>query len=168
MRRPPRGGRGLKSPFILCNMHKSGSPSSRRAWIEMLPHRCSGCFCSRRPPRGGRGLKSDGWQQRADKAKSPSSRRAWIEIDSQAIPLTEPARSPSSRRAWIEIRVRWPMALMPASRPPRGGRGLKSIDRSDHALQQVSPSSRRAWIEIPKAGSLGIVLGVALLAEGVD
>ena len=56
-----------------------GSPSSRRAWIE-IAIQCAPCQL----------------------IMSPSSRRAWIEIlRCQAKSL--PELSPSSRRAWIEI-----------------------------------------------------------------
>ena len=79
------------------------SPSSRRAWIEIL--RCTAPVLRRR---------------------SPSSRRAWIEIQGQpkkrydppvallaegvdrnyevSGKLTQGTWSPSSRRAWIEIK----------------------------------------------------------------
>ena len=59
------------------------SPSSRRAWIE-IHRRIRGCG-------KGRG--------------SPSSRRAWIEIFFADDELLNRA-SPSSRRAWIEIEYR--------------------------------------------------------------
>ena len=57
-----------------------GSPSSRRAWIEirLLLPLCAG-------------------------ALSPSSRRAWIEINYDGELTIKLLGSPSSRRAWIEI-----------------------------------------------------------------
>ena len=58
-----------------------GSPSSRRAWIEITSGRCDTRLSSR----------------------SPSSRRAWIEITSGRCDTRLSSRSPSSRRAWIEI-----------------------------------------------------------------
>ena len=94
-----------------------GSPSSRRAWIE-IPCPCTGS--------GGR--------------ESPSSRRAWIEIfNSQFFvycaivallaegvdrniegysALSAESGSPSSRRAWIEIRPslpKNPLLLLPVA-----------------------------------------------------
>ena len=35
------------------------------------------------------------------------------------------------------------------SRPPHGGRGLKSQYRAATGIHEESPSPRRAWIEIP-------------------
>ena len=39
-------------------LDQSVSPSSRRAWIEILERAQQGQPITRRPPRGGRGLKS--------------------------------------------------------------------------------------------------------------
>ena len=60
--------------------------------------------------------------------------------------LRSSVSSPSSQRAWIE---------MPMNR-------LKFFQRIR------SPSSQRAWIEIMDIKKLAELLGVALLAEGVD
>ena len=70
-------------------------------------------------------------------------------VDRNNNPIIPPeacAWSPSSRRAWIEI----------------------SLQRTTLRPLQPSPSSRRAWIEIAYGKGLGVVAGVALLAEGVD
>ena len=122
------------------------SPSSRRAWIEII------------------GYVNDN----LDSMLSPSSRRAWIEIQKlfatncqilvallaegvdrnfrcrrsprsagpvallaegvdrnldyfEVIPALD--KSPSSRRAWIEIRRREAGVDLSRGRPPRGGRG---------------------------------------------
>ena len=121
------------------------SPSSRRAWIEILP-----------PPL---------WSLSGQ--TSPSSRRAWIEIrgglahiqcrlvallaegvdrnlvagDSdhllsvallaegvdRNVPCDKIGQvkegSPSSRRAWIEIKLILKSSVLGMRRPPRGGRG---------------------------------------------
>ena len=61
---------------------QGGSPSSRRAWIEIFFDYVEGSAT----------------------ARSPSSRRAWIEIDSLRAYALSPLGSPSSRRAWIEIK----------------------------------------------------------------
>ena len=120
------------------------SPSSRRAWIEMV---------ARSQPRTA--------------PQSPSSRRAWIEIqkvlkntamlsvallaegvdrNDQMQPLARwVMTSPSSRRAWIEMI--WTCKL---------------------TLAKKSPSSRRAWIEMSDRSSFCSLASVALLAEGVD
>ena len=55
--RPPRGGRGLKSLYIMALIRADGSPPSRGAWIEIYTMDDQMAAISRRPPRGGRGLK---------------------------------------------------------------------------------------------------------------
>ncbi len=105
-------------------MFAVASPSSRRAWIEILAMAPFTAYLRGRPPRGGRGLKYippvlfDDWDA------SPSSRRAWIEIFCAAPPHYY-LRSPSSRRAWIEISNIYFSVPNVLRRPPRGGRGLK-------------------------------------------
>ena len=120
------------------------SPSSRRAWIEMIPAR----------PR---------WKISA----SPSSRRAWIEIHRPctSFPSTSVAllaegvdrnsewmcalslllSSPSSRRAWIEIYM---VALL-------------SVTMSVALLAEGVDRNL-------KNGCAFVSMNVALLAEGVD
>ena len=61
--------------------NRTGSPSSRRAWVEM--------------DRRGRNVPPH---------KSPSSRRAWVEIRRKSWKAPIPT-SPSSRRAWVEIKM---------------------------------------------------------------
>ena len=56
--RPPHGGRGLKCIQSYCQAVSISSPSSRRAWIEII----------------------SGFRQCRNGHRSPSSRRAWIEI----------------------------------------------------------------------------------------
>ena len=58
------------------------SPSSRRAWIEILKRFGASHLSA-----------------------SPSSRRAWIEILCKSVEHLPTRKSPSSRRAWIEIEV---------------------------------------------------------------
>ena len=78
------------------------SPSPRRAWIEMSLIRCANGV-----------------------PRSPSPRRAWIEIEEMR-KAAEDNESPSPRRAWIEMPgISW-IILGWTSRPPHGGRGLKS------------------------------------------
>ena len=114
---------GVDRNWISCRLWQNTrmSPSSRRAWIEIL-------LCSLCPVPGA----------------SPSSRRAWIEIILRAKEGVQ-GQSPSSRRAWIEItNVNYvktgcivailaegvdrnsPLPTFTAPsvrRPPRGGRG---------------------------------------------
>ena len=76
------------------------SPSSRRAWIEMMMSRVVFCtvFVA---------LLAEGVDRNYDEPTEKRSRR----------------RSPSSRRAWIEILTRYPEWTAKEGRPPRGGRG---------------------------------------------
>ena len=75
--------------------------------------------------------------------------------------------SPPSRGAWIEI---WYMVLgfwSVSGRPPRRGRGLKSLLRFLLIILLVSPPSRGAWIEIYKSPHNHPNTNVAPLAGGV-
>ena len=125
----------------------AASPSSRRAWIEIVcgqvldNYNCVALLAE--------GVDRNAQNMRAVTACrwSPSSRRAWIEITFARCrcPL---GGSPSSRRAWIEIctdaqtAVQRPVALL-----------AEGVDRnitlySASVMAPMSPSSRRAWIEI--------------------
>ena len=103
---------------------KSGSPSPRRAWIEICTLPLLGL-----------------------KHKSPSPRRAWIEIPMECTYLPT-GQSPSPRRAWIEIfRGKYDKQRLPVALPTEG------VDRNDQGGKlchngRKSPSPRRAWIEI--------------------
>ena len=132
-----RQKQGVFSLFLL-------SPSSRRAWIEMLMCLCTG-----------------------ESYGSPSSRRAWIEMAPLAVVGRAP-KSPSSRRAWIEIDI------IPQQQKNRCVALLaEGVDRNIEAKIALdhgnpSPSSRRAWIEMPLILRRSRQRRVALLAEGVD
>ena len=54
--RPPQGGRGLKSAVLQRDYEDEVSPSARRAWVE-IPSLTLHPLAYRRPPQGGRGLK---------------------------------------------------------------------------------------------------------------
>ena len=124
------------------------SPSSRRAWIEIV-------LCGRSAPGRYVALLAEGvdrnlsiWAVRASLSTSPSSRRAWIEITS-ALPSPQKAgESPSSRRAWIEIsRNATTIADLYVALLAEGvDRNL--FGRFKQRREKPSPSSRRAWIEI--------------------
>ena len=123
--RPPHGGRGLKYQVIILRVFGlPESPSTRRAWIEI-------------------GVRI---AERCDFA-SPSTRRAWIEIE-LGLKRGNSLGSPSTRRAWIEIVNPVCLSRIRKSRPPHGGRGLKSTRQRDSLRLLMSPSPRRAWIEI--------------------
>ena len=68
-------------------------------------------------------------------------------------------KSPSPRRAWIEIDECIGYLKQADSRPPHGGRGLKSLRRPVRAETYLSPSPRRAWIEIAKASWQNLLVG---------
>ena len=152
-------------------MIRDRSPSSRRAWIEIVsPER----------QKGGNAvaLLAEGvdrnWLVQAVSVHgglSPSSRRAWIEMWPMRLCSDLINWSPSSRRAWIEIA--WPLGSGPRTNvallaegvdrniltrwavvsPSRVALLAEGVDRNlsdpvcgDPGL--LSPSSRRAWIEI--------------------
>ena len=56
--------------------------------------------------------------------------------------------SPPSRGAWIEMPVNRQVKPKHGGRPPRGGRGLKSLNIGAGTYPAQSPPSRGAWIEI--------------------
>ena len=89
--------RNRTTPFS--RVRSARSPSTRRAWIEMLRV-------------DERGL----W------GRSPSTRRAWIEIQFTRC-FRQSSRSPSTRRAWIEMANAAADSATAAGRPPPGGRG---------------------------------------------
>ena len=63
----------------------------------------------------------------------------------------------------------WQINNSMVSRPPRGGRGLKYVQKSLlEILLLKSPPSRGAWIEIWVAKHKDIGTTVAPLAGGVD
>ena len=143
-RRPPRGGRGLKSAQK----------------IMQTPPLCG------RPPRGGRGLKCRRCPEGRKEDRSPPSRGAWIEIK-LPLPVLYRVRSPPSRGAWIEIIFRGGVLRVQRGRPPRGGRGLKSPTtthtcctsrrppRGGRGLKYIlSPLSIRTWLVAPLAGGV--------------
>ena len=78
----------------------SSSPSSRRAWVEIVSSLVLTILL-----------------------RSPSSRRAWVEIYSWRPRNTDRRLSPSSRRAWVEIYALSRSIRATMRRPPRGGRG---------------------------------------------
>ena len=121
------------------------SPSSRRAWIEML-------------------LKD----VPSDPIQSPSSRRAWIEIPSdpgkifpQEVALLAEGvdRNMTKKRICIGFRK---VALLAEGVDRNSGSCTSSL------VFKQSPSSRRAWIEIQLRVLTSTSKVVALLAEGVD
>ena len=64
-------------------------------------------------------------------------------------------RSSSTRRTWIEIRLKERTCRNDESRPPHGGRGLKSGSHRKPAACVPSSSTRRTWIEIAWAERAG-------------
>ena len=144
------------------------SPSSRRAWIEILSALLLMSSSSSRPPRGGRGLK---YSVKADierrTAGRPPRGGRGLKYSDHFQPTTL-RLSPSSRRAWIEISGGDVAGASVLGRPPRGGRGLKLPINANETVYHLSPSSRRAWIEILHCWTRQRGRSVALLAEGVD
>ena len=152
----------------------SESPSSRRAWIEIL--QSSSAFAPASVALLAEGVdRNNGTnvalmqgqnvallaegvdrnpfmaQNIGHAAASPSSRRAWIEISASGC-QPAPMSSPSSRRAWIEI-----PALAVAHIMSRVALLAEGVDRNYNAKAvevstPTSPSSQRAWIEIGSSG----------------
>ena len=121
------------------------SPSSRRAWIEILR-----------------------WRSRQNVKPSPSSRRAWIEMQSMkqtprwcGVALLAEGVDRNvlhDANSLTEVIV----ALL-----------AEGVDRNTGQVHyslslHPSPSSRRAWIEISYTAAIAGGYPVALLAEGVD
>ena len=168
--RPPQGGRGLKSKLSYLLTARTMSPSARRARIEINNLRRLMSEHRGRPPQGGRGLKSAGAVSQVHNLQSPSARRARIEIRYTTARTAPAPASPSARRARIEISRNSSTSNMYTSRPPQGGRGLKSAGRVEQLYKfrrppqggrglkseradkirngGKSPSARRARIEI--------------------
>ena len=123
-----------------------GSPSSRRAWIEIPFDKCP--------------LARSTW--------SPSSRRAWIEIHRAAawgtgrwVALLAEGVDRNWHNDMAQI-AQLMVALL-----------AEGVDRNRHEDGRIlridaSPSSRRAWIEISGGRCPAYAGQVALLAEGVD
>ena len=78
---------------------------------------------------------------------SPPLAGAWIEISSASI-FSWYAASPPLAGAWIEISLAPEPGYSLGSRPPRGGRGLKSPSSSAAGGSSPVAPSRGAWIEI--------------------
>ena len=121
------------------------SPSSRRAWIEIVKadHINNKLVVALLAEGVDRNM--DDMMCIVDGKKSPSSRRAWIEMKIEHLRDEFFGKSPSSRRAWIEISTPAQATRLAAvallaegvdrnygfkadvwaayGRPPRGGRG---------------------------------------------
>ena len=145
------------------------SPSSRRAWIEILPScpmlpcisvallaegvdrnskavcGCAGLDVALLAEGVDRNCQFADW--RSMNFWSPSSRRAWIEIEVQreAIRalLVALLAEGVDRNLWFQ------QLHKPGDRSPSSRRAwIEILLDFDHSGQLVSPSSRRAWIEI--------------------
>ena len=76
--------------------------------------------------------------------------------------------SPPARGAWIEIMVGAEPINAPLSRPPHGGRGLKSGQIQKIKQMIGSPPARGAWIEIADYYNAVVSEYVAPRTGGVD
>ena len=99
------------------------SPSTRRAWIEIL-------FGRTRLPSHLVALHPEG-VDRNHVGRQPASTSPRVALHPEGVdrnmfcpqPYHLPPKSPSTRRAWIEIRRSVIRAAQSACRPPPGGRG---------------------------------------------
>ena len=122
MRRPPRGGRGLKCEWAGALCRPCQSPPSRGAWIEIcMKSVTENVMLS--PPSRGAWIEISQTETRAQAAPSPPSRGAWIEMIMIAVCSWKRCCRPPSRGAWIEIDSGAQTWLYHLRRPPRGGRG---------------------------------------------
>ena len=89
--------------FFVPNRLVWESPSSRRAWIEIIQAvlRVGSALVALLAEGVDRNLLMESWYSIC--SRSPSSRRAWIEISESFTGNLKKRMSPSSRRAWIEI-----------------------------------------------------------------
>ena len=101
----------------------SPSPSTRRAWIEIppMPDEGSENEVALHPEGVDRNVPDGMWDYRV--VMSPSTRRAWIEIRKSSARIDRAEESPSTRRAWIEIAGDGFNLGIVYRRPPPGGRG---------------------------------------------
>ena len=111
-------------PSACGRLARRSSPSSRRAWVEILITAVWTISAAVALLAEGVGRNPHGSGRVIGRKASPSSRRAWVEMPS-VCQCWKPSSSPSSRRAWVEI-----------------------IYRNCIYCHIKSPSSRRAWVEI--------------------
>ena len=124
------------------------SPSTRRAWIEILMLNARARFLTVALHPEGVDRNHDPPPPASLCSASPSTRRAWIEIFS-TFAVAASAASPSTRRAWIEITecINSCLTVLVALHP-------EGVDRNSYILDYLlkrdgqSPSTRKAWIEI--------------------
>ena len=138
----------IEMDFVLVVHQASTSPSSRRAWIEISMYGFSGS-------RGNVALLAEGVDRNVhcpcDNADFPEVALLAEGVDRNRLaiyPGSLSIRSPSSRRAWIEMAVTcsqysWSTVALLAEGVDRNG-----VCVLPHKRGKLSPSSRRAWIEI--------------------
>ena len=144
-----------------------GSPSTRRAWIEIPDHADEAAPCTVALHPEGVDRNSKLLTNGVLAKPSPSTRRAWIEIFAQTTYRHAWSRSPSTRRAWIEILTSLTMTATRSS--PSTRRAWIEIPKSrPRRRRSSSPSTRRAWIEMPSRTIRCSITSVALHPEGVD
>ena len=165
------------------------SPSTRRAWIEILTAADMAVNLPMSPSTRRAWIEIKQSKRAQRPSVSPSTRRAWIEI--LRLPKTKRHReSPSTRRAWIEITVSpvqvdvQNVALHPEGvdrnpnlydipLDPEVALHPEGVDRNEvlpppYNYDNASPSTRRAWIEITMNIKREARTQVALHPEGVD
>ena len=143
------------------------SPSSRRAWIEIILREFIGRGVSVALLAEGVDRNSFAPSKSPFFSSSPSSRRAWIEMMTQHHSIKTPevallAEGVDRNHDYFTSALPSPVALL-----------AEGVDRNCvlcwHMVIVIrSPSSRRAWIEISICFFWTARAAVALLAEGVD
>ena len=144
------------------------SPSTRRAWIEIVLEQLAynGGAVALHPE--GVDRNNVNAVRVAVALPSPSTRRAWIEILPTQRVKNIYCVSPSTRRAWIEMSSALDLYLLVLS--PSTRRAWIEIRISNgQSEKRWSPSTRRAWIEMSAVGAWAKYGdSVALHPEGVD
>ena len=182
-------GVGRNTYLGICIQGALASPSSRRAWVEMVSRAICGwnwtvALLAEGVGRNtgvhllrwrdvvallaeGVGRNGLGAQIHHHKAMSPSSRRAWVEIFRLLVHITPPdvallAEGVGRNQLFADPSASTlQVALLAEGVGRNGWAGVYA------AVRVQSPSSRRAWVEIEAAQKLHPAHPVALLAEGV-
>ena len=97
---------------------------------------------------------------------SPPVWGAWVEIV-YPLPDYTVTRSPPVWGAWVEMQTKSEAYEKYKSRPPCGGRGLKSDKLAAYYTYVVSPPVWGAWVEIPLLMYLQSLARVAPRVGGV-
>ena len=154
--RPPRGGRGLKSPVTVDNKWLEMSPSSRRAWIENANDHGINFAASRYRPRGGRGLK---FAVVVLISRPPRGGRGLMYMRLMVSAAFQASLPPRGGRGWIITIASW--ARHKCIQRRLRGRGLKMIPPSSNVaspprVDEIRGSRKHSLNTPPRGGGRNI------------